>query len=192
MICHVGLVLDGSPVVLPTCFRRDGDTIYVHGSTGSGNLRAAASGVDVCVTVTLLDGIVYARSLSKHFMNYRGAVVHGRAEAVTEREAKLRGLRVITDHLAPGSWEHARDINAKELADVTLLALSLAEASVKTRRGEPGDDPQDRENPSIWAGALPVQTILGDPVPAGYHPADAAIPDHVARRANHVRPAGDR
>ncbi|WAL64278.1 pyridoxamine 5'-phosphate oxidase family protein [Amycolatopsis cynarae] len=187
MICHVGLVLDGSPVVLPTGFGRDGDTLYFHGSTGSGNMRAAASGVDVCVTVTLLDGLVYARSLNNHSMNYRSAVVHGRAEAVTGREAKLRGLRAITDHLTPGSWDHAREVNAKELAGVAVLALSLAEASVKTRRGEPGDDPEDLGNHAVWAGVLPVQTTFGEPVPAGYHPAGAPIPDHVARRAGRTQ-----
>ncbi|TVT32788.1 pyridoxamine 5'-phosphate oxidase family protein [Amycolatopsis rhizosphaerae] len=187
MICHVGLVLDGSPVVLPTGFGRDGDTLYFHGSTGSRNMRAAASGVDVCVTVTLLDGLVYARSLNNHSMNYRSAVVHGRAEAVTGREAKLRALRAITDHLTPGSWDHAREVNARELAGVTVLALSLAEASVKTRRGEPGDDQEDLGNHAVWAGVLPVRTTFGEPVPAAYHPAGAPIPDHVAGRAGRTQ-----
>nr|WP_199430627.1 pyridoxamine 5'-phosphate oxidase family protein [Qaidamihabitans albus] len=182
LICHLGLVLNGSPVVLPTGFGRDGDTLYLHGSTGASSLRAAEDGVDVCVTATLLDGIVYARSLNNHSMNYRSAVVHGRARQVTDKAGKLHGLRVLTDHLSPGSWEHARGVNAKELASVTVLALDLAEASVKMRTGEPVDEPEDVEHGTAWAGVLPVRTVFGAPEPAAYVPGEAPVPDHVARR----------
>lgn len=181
LICHLGLVLNGAPVVLPTGFGRDGDTLYFHGSTGAGNLRAAAKGIDVCVTVTLLDGIVYARSLNNHSMNYRSAVVHGRARLVEDAEEKMHGLKVVTDHLAPGSWAHAREVNAKELASVSVLALDLNEASVKARTGGPGEEPEDLDSHDIWAGVVPVQTTFGAPVPADYVPADLPVPAHVSR-----------
>ncbi|MBK1786855.1 pyridoxamine 5'-phosphate oxidase family protein [Prauserella cavernicola] len=184
LICHVGLVLNGSPVVLPTGYGRDGDTLYFHGSTGSGNLRAAAAHVDVCVTVTILDGIVYARSLNNHSMNYRSAVVHGRARAVTEAEEKLHGLRTITDHLTPGSWEHAREVNSKELAAVAVLTLDLTEASVKIRSGDPSDEPEDLAEGTAWAGVLPLRTSFGEPTPAPYVPGETPIPDHVVARTH--------
>ncbi|MDQ0376801.1 pyridoxamine 5'-phosphate oxidase family protein [Amycolatopsis thermophila] len=181
LICHLGLVLNGSPVVLPTGYGRDGDTLYFHGSSGAGNIRAAAEGIDVCVTVTLLDGLVYARSLNNHSMNYRSAVVHGKARLVTGDE-KMHGLYVVTEHLTPGSWDHARAVTAKERAAVSVLALDLAEASVKIRAGEPVDEPEDMDSHHIWAGVVPVQTTLGTPVPATYVPAGAPVPEHVRDR----------
>ena len=181
LICHLGLVLHGSPVVLPTGYGHDGDTLYFHGSTGAGNLRAAADGIDVCVTVTLLDGIVYARSLNNHSMNYRSAVVHGKARLVASAEEKMHALHVITEHLAPGSWDHARAVNAKEFAAVSVLALDLAEASVKCRSGGPSEEPEDEHSDHIWAGVVPVQTTFGSPVPADYTPASLALPEHVGR-----------
>lgn len=182
LICHLGLVLNGSPVVLPTGYGRDGDTLYLHGSTGATSMRAASGGLDACVTVTLLDGIVYARSVDNHSMNYRSAVVHGRVLPVEEREEKLNGLRAITEHLAPGSWEHARGVNAKEFAAVRVLALDLAEASVKIRTGPPSDDPEDLADDTVWAGVLPVHTGFGAPIPDYHVPAGSAVPTHVAGR----------
>ncbi len=179
LICHLGLVLDGSPVVLPTGYGRDGDTLYLHGSTGARSLRAASDGIDVCVTVTHVDGIVYARSLNHHSMNYRSAVVHGRARPVTERDEKLHGLRVITEHLAPGSWEHARGINKKEDAAVSVLSLPLHEASVKIRAEGPNDDAEDIEANAVWAGVLPIRQVFGTPEPAS----DLPVPAHVTARA---------
>ncbi|RZQ64676.1 pyridoxamine 5'-phosphate oxidase family protein [Amycolatopsis suaedae] len=183
LVCHLGLVLNGSPVVLPTGYGRDGDTLYVHGSTGSGNLREAARGVAVCVTVTLLDGIVYSRSVNDHSMNYRSAVVHGNARPVTDPDEKLRGLRVLTDHLAPGSWGYARDLNAKELAAVSVLAVGLAEASVKVRAGDPTDEPEDVLNSPAWAGVLPVRTVFGEPESSADLAVGTPVPPHVSRRA---------
>ncbi|MPY78698.1 MAG: pyridoxamine 5'-phosphate oxidase family protein [Actinophytocola sp.] len=179
LICHIGLVLDGSPLVLPTGYGRDGDTLYLHGSTGARSLRAAAKGIDVCVTVTHVDGIVYARSLMHHSMNFRSAVVHGRARPVAEREEKLHGLRVITEHLAPGSWQHARGVSAKEYAAVAVLALPLHEASVKVRAERPNDDAEDVEANAAWAGVLPVRQVFCAPEPA----ADLPVPEHVTERA---------
>ncbi|MEQ0558563.1 pyridoxamine 5'-phosphate oxidase family protein [Amycolatopsis sp. NEAU-NG30] len=182
LICHLGVVRDGVPLVLPTGYGRDGDTLYLHGSTGAASLRAAAQGVEVCVTVTLLDGIVYSRSVNNHSMNYRSAVVFGTAAPVVEREAKLHGLKVLTDHLAPGSWEHAREVNAKEFAAVSVLALDLAEASVKMRAEGPDDEPEDVEADAAWAGVLPVRTVFGTPEPSADLSPDWTTPPHVTGR----------
>jgi uncharacterized protein len=187
LICHLGVVRDGSPLVLPTGFGRDGDTLYLHGSTGARSLRLAGAGVEVCVTVTLLDGIVYARSINNHSMNYRSAVVLGKAKPVDEPEAKMHALRVITDHLAPGSWEHARDVNAKELAAVSVLALDLAEASLKIRAAGPGDDPDDLAANASWAGVLPIRTVFGEPEPCTKLADDFPTPPHVTSRAAATR-----
>lgn len=141
LVCHFGMLVDGRPVVLPTGYARDGDTLYLHGSSGARSLLAASEGVHICVTVTLLDGIVYSRAVNDHSMNYRSAMVYGRTRPVTDRDEKLHTLRTLTDQLAPGSWEHAREVSPKELAAVSVVAVSLAEASVKMRRGGPTDAP---------------------------------------------------
>ncbi|MGH3521019.1 MAG: pyridoxamine 5'-phosphate oxidase family protein [Haloechinothrix sp.] len=182
LICHLGIVVDGAPVVLPTGYGRDGDTLYLHGSTGARSLRTAASGVEVCATVTLLDGIVYARSLMHHSMNYRSVVVHGAARPVTERVAKLHALEVITEHLAPGSWRYAREVNAREFAAVAVLALDLSEASVKIRAGDPVDDQEDIDANAAWAGVLPLRQELGEPVAASDLAAAIPVPAHIAQR----------
>ncbi|MEC3973756.1 pyridoxamine 5'-phosphate oxidase family protein [Amycolatopsis sp. H20-H5] len=182
LICHLGVVRDGVPMVLPTGYGRDGDMLYLHGSTGASSLRAATTGLDICVTVTIVDGIVYSRSINNHSMNYRSAVIFGRAEPVVEREAKMHALHVLTDHLAPGSWEHARDVNAKEFAAVSVLAVDLAEASVKMRGEGPGDPEDDVAADLAWAGVLPVSTVFGEPEPS----ADLtgfAVPAHISGRA---------
>lgn len=187
LICHLGLVLDGSPVVLPTAYGRDGNVLYLHGSTGARSLRAAADGAAVCVTVTHLDGIVYARSVNNHSMNYRSAVVHGIARQVDEPHAKMHALRVVTEHLAPGSWDHARRPSAKEFAAVSVLALPLDEASVKIRAEGPGDAAEDIEADRAWAGVLPVQTTFGEPRWTNAHP----LPDHVRIRGSAANPPSD-
>ncbi|HWD05650.1 MAG TPA: pyridoxamine 5'-phosphate oxidase family protein [Amycolatopsis sp.] len=187
LICHLGLVPDGTPLVLPTGYGRDGDTLYLHGSTGAASLREAAAEIEVCVTVTLLDGIVYARSVNNHSMNYRSAVVFGRAHEITDRDEKLHALRVLTDHLSPGSWEHARGVNAKEYAAVSVLALDLTEASVKLRAEGPDDDPEDVAANAAWAGVLPVKTVFSAPEPSADLPAGWSVPSHVAERAAGTR-----
>ena len=180
LICHLGFVCDGAPVVLPTGYGRDGDTLYLHGSTGARSLRSGAEGLPVCVTVTLVDGIVYARSAFHHSMNYRSAVIHGTARPVTEKTAKLHGLAVLTEALAPGSWEHSRQPSTKELAATTVLALDLMEASVKVRDAGPSDDPEDLAAHGVWAGVLPLRQSWGVPEPAPY--VAIAVPPHVAER----------
>jgi nitroimidazol reductase NimA-like FMN-containing flavoprotein (pyridoxamine 5'-phosphate oxidase superfamily) len=182
LICHLGIVRDGVPLVLPTGYGRDGDTLYLHGSTGASSLRAASRDLDVCVTVTLLDGIVYSRSVNNHSMNYRSAVIFGKATPVVDPEAKMHGLKVLTDHLAPGSWEHAREVNAKEFAAVSVLALDLAEASVKMRAEGPDDEPEDLEADAAWAGVLPVRTVFGAPEPSEDLSPGWTTPEHVTGR----------
>ncbi|MFB9908020.1 pyridoxamine 5'-phosphate oxidase family protein [Allokutzneria oryzae] len=182
VLCHLGVVVNGAPVVLPTCFGWSDNTLYVHGSTGATTLRTAIAGAEVSVAITLLDGIVYARSVFHHSANYRSAVVHGRARLVEDRDEKLRALEVITEHVAPGSWDYTRGPSAKELAATSVLALELTEAAVKIRRGPPGDDEADVTEDSCWAGVLPVRQVWGEPEPCPLLPDGAEVPAHVRRR----------
>jgi nitroimidazol reductase NimA-like FMN-containing flavoprotein (pyridoxamine 5'-phosphate oxidase superfamily) len=188
LICHLGVVVDDAPLVLPTCFGYLGDVLYLHGSTGAVSLRAGA-GAPVCVTVTLVDGLVYARSVFHHSANYRSAVVHGSPRLVTDQAEKLAGLRAIVEHTAPGSWEHARQPTTKELAATAVLALDLTEASVKVRSGPPVDDPADVARGAAWAGVLPVRTVFGEPRPSPDLPADASVPPHLTARVSAEPPA---
>lgn len=186
LICHLGVVIDGAPVVLPTGYGRAGDTLYLHGSTGAASLRAAASGFPISVAVTRVDGVVYARSVFHHSMNYASAVIHGNAIVLTDPEEKLAGLRALTEHLAPGSWAATRPPTRKELAKTTVLALPLHEASVKVRSGPPKDEDEDVEAGSVWAGVwagvLPLRQSWGEPEPCPLLPPDVATPDHVNSR----------
>jgi len=186
LVCHLGVLVDGAPVVLPTGYGRVGDVLYLHGSTGAGWLRAAAAGAAVCATVTHLDGIVYARSVFHHSMNYRCAVVHGQARPVTDAAEQEAALRAITEQLAPGSWDHARRPSSRELAATAVLALDLAEASVKVRTGPPGDDAADIDAGGRWAGVLPLRTVFDPPSPCPTLEPGLAPPPHVGERS---RPA---
>ncbi|MFG1751648.1 pyridoxamine 5'-phosphate oxidase family protein [Streptosporangium sandarakinum] len=180
LICHLGVVRpDGTPTVLPTCYGRIGDTLYLHGSTGSPSLRGEG---EVCVTVTHLDGIVLARSVFNHSVNYRSAVVYGRPRVVTDPEERLAGLRAITERLAPGQWDAVRLPTRKELAATAVVALSLAEASVKVRQGPPDDEEEDYALP-VWAGVLPLRASWGEPEADPALPAGVDVPGHIASRA---------
>ncbi len=160
MICHLGVIIDGSPRVIPTTYGRAGDTLYIHGSTGSVSLRTE----EVCVTVTHLDGIVLARSAFHLSMNYRSVMIFGRPRLVDDPAEKLAGMATLVENLAPGRWDIARPPSRKELAATTLLALPLEEASVKTRQGPPIDTEEDQEL-DVWAGELPIRQVTGTPVP---------------------------
>ncbi|WP_409359881.1 pyridoxamine 5'-phosphate oxidase family protein [Klenkia taihuensis] len=188
LVGHLGLAMPSGPVVLPTGYGRDGETLYLHGSSGAASLRAAAGGVPVCFTVTLVDGIVYARSAFHHSMNHRSAVVQGTARLVTDPEERLHGLAVLTEHLAPGSWDHSRRPDRKELAATAVLALDLTEASVKIRTGPPGEDERDLVDQGAgpaadWAGVLPLRTVWGEPEPCPLLPAGTPVPERVSSRA---------
>jgi nitroimidazol reductase NimA-like FMN-containing flavoprotein (pyridoxamine 5'-phosphate oxidase superfamily) len=183
LVCHFGVISNSAPLVLPTCFGRSDDLLYLHGSSGAHSLRAAAK-APVCVTVTLVDGLVYARSVFSHTANYRSAVIHGVARPVTDPEEKLAALRAIVEHTTPGSWQHARQPNAKELAATAVLAIDLAEASVKVRCGPPGDKEADVSQGTAWAGVLPVRTIFGPPEPCPLLPPGTPTPPHVLKRVS--------
>ncbi|WP_405485998.1 pyridoxamine 5'-phosphate oxidase family protein [Nocardia sp. NBC_00511] len=181
LVCHLGVLLGGSPVVIPTVYGRDGDTLYLHGSTGAGNLRAAMTG-DVSLTVTHVDGIVYARSAMHFSMNYRSAVIHGRPVVVTDEDARMHGMRVMVEHTAPGAWADVRSPNKKEMAATLVLALDLTEASVKVRTGGPRDDESDIETGGVWAGVLPMRQVFDPPISAADLDAGVEVPEYVAGR----------
>jgi nitroimidazol reductase NimA-like FMN-containing flavoprotein (pyridoxamine 5'-phosphate oxidase superfamily) len=187
LVGHLGVVLDGAPVVLPTGYGRRGNTVYLHGSSGAATLRAAAAGAPVCFTVTLVDGVVYARSAFHHSMNYRCAVVHGTPRLLTDPAERLLALEAITEHLAPGSWSATRRPGRKELTGTAVLALDLTEASVKVRTGPPGDDDRDlpaADDPDpVWAGVLPLRTVAGELEPCPLLPARTPVPARVRNRA---------
>ncbi|GAA4846653.1 pyridoxamine 5'-phosphate oxidase family protein [Actinomycetospora corticicola] len=179
LLCHLGLVdPEGAPLVLPTMHARVGDVVYVHGSSGAASL---ARDGEVCLTVTLLDGLVLARSVFSHSANYRSAVIRGRARRVTDPDEHLRALEAIVEHLTPGQWDHARRPDRRESAATAVLALALDEASVKVRQGPPGDPEAVAEGDGRWAGVVPVTTVLGAPETCPALPADAEVPSHVAR-----------
>lgn len=166
LVCHLGFTVDGEPRVLPTLHARDGDTLYLHGSTGSRPMLEARGpeGLPVCVTVTLIDGLVLARSQFHHSVNYRSVMIHGRARLVAEAEAKRRALAVLVDHVAPGRSEDSRPANDRELAQTAVLALPLTECSSKIRSGGVVDEPEDLALPH-WAGVVPLRLVAGTPQP---------------------------
>jgi uncharacterized protein len=180
LICHLGIVADGAPRVLPTGYGRLGDVLYLHGSSANSSI-VAADGREVCVTVTHLDGLVCARSVFNHSMNYRSAVVFGVARLVTDPEEKILALRTITEHLVPGQWSYARQPSKKELAATSALALPLTEASVKVRAGGPSDEPEDYAL-DIWAGVVPVTTGFGEPEPDAELRRGIGTPPHIVKR----------
>ena len=161
-VCHLGIVVDGSPMVVPTSYGRDGDVLYLHGSVASRSLRAAKQSVEACVTVTHIDGVVLARSVFEHAINYRCAMVYGTPEVLTDLEQKRRGLRAISDQVAPGQWGYARMPTDEELAVTTVLRMTLDECSVKIRRGPPHDGDLPDAELDIWAGELPLRMVRLD------------------------------
>jgi nitroimidazol reductase NimA-like FMN-containing flavoprotein (pyridoxamine 5'-phosphate oxidase superfamily) len=187
VVCHLGVVVDGYPMVVPTVYGVSGDTLYLHGSVASRSLVSAPQAA-ICVTVTHVDGLVLARSVFEHAVNYRSAMIYGTPRVVTSREEKLAGLRCLSEHIVPGQWDYARRPSKKELAATTLLALPLAEASVKIRTGPPDDgDSPDAALP-VWAGVLPLAPAWGDPVPDPVLPPEIPLPPHIAARTR--RPLG--
>ncbi|WP_030960002.1 pyridoxamine 5'-phosphate oxidase family protein [Streptomyces sp. NRRL S-378] len=180
-ICHLGFVRDGAPVVLPTLFARVGESLYMHGSTGSRPLLAAGRsdpGLPVCVTVTHVDGLVLARSAFHHSLNYRSVVVHGTARQVTDEAECRTALDAMVDAVAPGRSGDVRPANAKELAATAVIRVDLEEVSAKLRTGPVNDDAEDLGLPH-WAGLVPVGTTYGTPVPAADLAPGIAVPDYL-------------
>jgi nitroimidazol reductase NimA-like FMN-containing flavoprotein (pyridoxamine 5'-phosphate oxidase superfamily) len=162
-LCHVGFVADGQPFVIPTSYGRKDDRLYIHGSAASRMLRQMKEAVPVCVTVTLLDGLVLARSLFNHSMNYRSVVVLGKATLVDDPAEKLEGLRLLSEHILPGRWEDARLPNERELKATSVLRLPIEEFSAKVRSGPAIDDEEDYSFPT-WAGVVPLEMTMGVPI----------------------------
>jgi nitroimidazol reductase NimA-like FMN-containing flavoprotein (pyridoxamine 5'-phosphate oxidase superfamily) len=162
-ICHVGFLVDGQPFVIPTSYGRNGANLYIHGSAASRMLRQMKEGVAVCVTVTLLDGLVLARSVFNHSMNYRSVVILGRATLVDDPEEKLTALRVLSEHILPGRWDDARPPNERELKATSVLRVPIEEFSAKVRTGPPIDDAEDLAFPT-WAGVLPLEMKAGEAI----------------------------
>jgi len=163
MVCHVGFSADAQTFVIPTLYARIGDAIYFHGSAASRMLRGVGEGVNICLTVTLTDGIVLARSVFNHSMNYRSVVALGKATLVDGPEEKLEALRAFTEKILPQRWDDARQPNEKELKATSILRLPLMEASAKVRVGPPEDDAPDYAL-KIWAGVIPLRTVAGEPI----------------------------
>lgn len=178
-ICHVGFVLDGQPFVIPTGYARAGDKLYIHGSQASRMLRNLAGGVDACVTVTLLDGLVLARSAFHHSMNYRSVLVFGRATIVDEPSEKMAALLALSEHIIRGRWADVREPTDQEMKQTTVLCLPLEEASAKIRTGPPLDDEEDYALP-IWAGVVPLKLVAGEPVKDPLLSADIPVPEYAA------------
>jgi nitroimidazol reductase NimA-like FMN-containing flavoprotein (pyridoxamine 5'-phosphate oxidase superfamily) len=162
-LCHVGFVANSQPFVIPTSYGRDGGTLYIHGSAASRMLRNLEQGVSVCITVTLVDGLVLARSVFNHSMNYRSVVILGTATLVDDRAEKLAALRMLSEHIIPGRWDDARQPNEKELKATSVLRVPINEFSAKVRVGPPIDDEEDYSFPT-WAGVIPLDTTVGSAI----------------------------
>jgi uncharacterized protein len=183
-ICHVGFAVDGRPFVIPTGYARMGEKLFIHGSQASRMLRTVGQGIDVCLTVTLIDGLVLARSAFHHSMNYRSVVVFGNARVVDNPEEKLEALRALSDHMIPGRWDDVREPTERELQSTTVLSLPLSEASAKVRTGPPIDEEEDYDLP-IWAGVIPLRLVAGPPVDDARLPENTEPPRYAVK---YVRP----
>src|SRR5437899_469050 len=176
-VCHLGFAVDGQPFVIPTGYARVGDKLFIHGSQASRMLRTLGKGIDVCLTVTLIDGLVLARSAFHHSMNYRSVVVFSRATAVDDPEEKIVALRALSEHMVPGRWDDVREPNAREVQLTTVLSLSLHEASAKVRTGPPLDDEEDYAL-SVWAGVIPLRIAVDKPIADPRLSADISTPSY--------------
>lgn len=185
---HVGFVVDGRPFVVPTLYGRKDETLYLHGATTSRMLQQLQQGIPVCLTVTHEDGLVLARSVFHHSMNYRSAMVFGTARLV-EGEEKMEALRVITERMLPGRWDEARLPNAKELKATTVLALEIETASAKVRTGPPKDDAEDYELP-VWAGVLPIRRSYGPPEADSSALREESVPESVRQVLGWIASSG--
>lgn len=178
LVCHVGFVVDGQPYVIPTSYGRVGNNLYIHGSAASRMLMQLAASIPICVTVTLIDGLVIARSVFNHSMNYRSVVVLGTAELIEQPDEKLAALRSLSERLVPGRWEQSRQPNEQELKATSILRLPLTECSAKIRCGFPEDNPEDHAL-DVWAGVIPLNLVPAQPIPDPQLRPGIAAPDNV-------------
>jgi nitroimidazol reductase NimA-like FMN-containing flavoprotein (pyridoxamine 5'-phosphate oxidase superfamily) len=182
-LAHVGFAVNGQPFVIPTLYGRDEDRLYLHGSAVSRLLTTLAGGVPACVTVTLVDGLVLARSAFHHSLNYRSVVAFGTARAIGEPEEKTRALRIISDHLLRGRWDDVRPPTARELKATSVVEFVVDEASAKVREGPPLDDEKDYAL-AVWAGVLPLRLQADEPMPDPRLPGSVAPPGYLERFAS--------
>jgi nitroimidazol reductase NimA-like FMN-containing flavoprotein (pyridoxamine 5'-phosphate oxidase superfamily) len=178
LICHLGFVQDGQPYAIPTIHAREGETLYLHGARGNRMFRILGDGAPCCVTVSLADELVLARSAQHHSLNYRSVMVLGTAREVTDLEEKERGLRAVIEHIAPGRSDEIRGPNAIELKSTMVLSMPIEEASAKVRTGPPADEEADLDLPN-WAGQLPLTRGTGDPITAPDLTRDLPVPESV-------------
>jgi len=178
LICHVGFVQDGQPFVIPSIHARDGDELLLHGATSSRLIRHVQSGHEVCVAITLLDGLVLARSIYSHSMNYRSAVLFGKGRLIEGNQERMHALEILSDHIMPGRWDDSRKPNEKEFKATAVVSISIESASAKVRTGPPNDDDEDYQLP-IWAGVLPIEQRFLDPErdPRLFHGVE--LPDYI-------------
>ena len=178
-VCHIGFIVDDQSFVIPTAYARAGDRLLIHGSSASRMMRAMAWEKDVCVTVTLVDGLVLARSAFHHSMNYRSVVIFGRAKLVSDEAEKLNALKAFTEHIIPNRWTEIRPPTANELKATTVLSLPLQEASAKIRTGNPVDDDEDYKM-NVWAGVIPLEMSAGEPIADDKLNVGILIPSYVS------------
>lgn len=184
LVCHIGFVVDDQPYVIPTAYGRVGEKLYIHGSPASRMLRTLKESINVCITVTLVDGLVLARSAFHHSMNYRSVVVFGKASVVQDAEEKLEALYAFCEHVVPGRWESVRQPSPNELAGTLVLSVPLLEVSAKVRTGPPIDDEADYDLP-VWAGEIPLRLVAAAPIDDPRLTAGIVPPSHVR---DYVRP----
>lgn len=177
LYCHVGFTLDGRPAVIPTAHWREGDNILIHGHAKAGMLLALRDGADCCVTVTLFDGLVLARTAFHHSVNYRSVVAYGRMTEIADPDEKFASLKYFMDHIAPGRWGPAKPPDALELKATMVLSMPLDEASAKIRSGPPADDAEDMDR-DVWAGVVPARLVFGEPETAPDMRLEKPVPDH--------------
>jgi hypothetical protein len=177
-LCHIGFVIDKQPFVIPTCYGRKDNKIFFHGSAGSRMLNHLKTSSGICVTVSIVDGIVLARSAFHHSINYRSVVIFGKAEEISDPDKKTNALKIITEHILPGRWNDARKPNKKELNVTSVFSMELNEVSAKVREGEPSDEKEDKEL-NIWAGVLPLKTIADEPVKDSELKENILLPDYI-------------
>jgi nitroimidazol reductase NimA-like FMN-containing flavoprotein (pyridoxamine 5'-phosphate oxidase superfamily) len=179
LVCHVGFPVDGKTFVIPTGYARSEDDLLIHGSSASRMMRNLSEGIEVCVTVTLIDGLVLARSAFHHSMNYRSVVIFGKAQLIEDGAEKHEALKAFTEHIVPNRWNEIREPNAKELKATTVLRLPIEEASAKVRAGNPVDDEEDYEM-NVWAGVIPLKISVGQPENDSRLKEGIALPAHVS------------
>ena len=185
LVAHVGIYGEDSPLVIPMVYGRDGDHLYLHGSIASRFTKTTKDDASVCCTVTLLDGLIFARSLFHHSMQYRSVMVFGQANEVTDEEERMHALRVITDHIAKDRWEESRPPNETEMKATRIIKVPIESASMKKGAKPPEDEKEDIEENKYWAGVIPVQRIFGEPIPDPNHPPSVPCPDNIK---NYSRP----